>query len=47
MAVIFKHLQLLSDTQSHINEFMLHNKINLLNYHLRVFGFSSVGSEEN
>mgnify|MGYP006963843737 CR=1 FL=1 len=47
MAVIFKHLQLLSDMQSHINEFMLHNKINLLNYHLRVFGFSSVGSEEN
>ena len=47
MAVIFKHLQLLSDMQSHINEFMLHNKINLLNYHLRVFGFSSVGSGKN
>ena len=47
MAVIFKHLQLLSEMQSHINEFMWHKKINLLNYRLRVFGFSSVRSEGN
>lgn len=47
MAVIFKHLQLLSEMQSHINEFMWHKKIDLLNYRLRVFGFSSVRSEGN